>query len=112
MEFSIKAPNALLWKTGYTETQVVEFYERGKMKEDWLICPLGEAGKAIPMAQFLKDRAILRVSTDSPRETPVSSGQTSRDNMTQTSVTNIGRKNGMVRILWLFGCLFFDHLDR
>ena len=60
MEFSIKSPNAFLWKTGYRLDQVMDLYHAGKLLDDWLICPLGDASHAVIMSEFVKNTSIFK----------------------------------------------------
>ncbi len=64
MEYSIKSPNALLWKTGYNEEGIRSHHRAGKVTGDWLICPLGDSANAVTVAEFLDDPSILKKSNE------------------------------------------------
>lgn len=52
-EFSVKKPTHWLWRTKLTREQVLERLDAMQIDEDWLICPLGEATRAITVAEFV-----------------------------------------------------------
>lgn len=66
MQFSIKSPSALLWKTGYTEEAIKGDVQAGRVAGDWLVCPLGDAAKAVTIAEFIANPSILKASNDAP----------------------------------------------
>ena len=68
MQFSIKPPSAFLWKTGYTEAKIRSFLEGGRITGDWLVCPLGEAARAVTITEFIDNPSILIELNDVPCE--------------------------------------------
>jgi hypothetical protein len=60
MEYSIKSPNALLWKTGYNEEGIRSHVRAGKVTGDWLVCPHGDSANAVTVAEFLDNPSILK----------------------------------------------------
>jgi hypothetical protein len=66
MEYSIKSPNALLWKTGFNEEGIRSHVRAGKVTGDWLVCPLGDSANAVTVAEFLENPSILKKSNDLP----------------------------------------------
>lgn len=60
MEYSIKSPNALLWKTGYNEEGIRSHHRAGKVTGDWLVCPHGDSPNAVTVAEFLDNPSILK----------------------------------------------------
>jgi len=53
--YAMKKPSHWLWRTKFTREQVLQRLEDGSITEDWLICPLGAASEAIPLANFAAD---------------------------------------------------------
>jgi protein-S-isoprenylcysteine O-methyltransferase Ste14 len=49
--FSLKKPTQWLWRTNFTRDQVLQRLEEMTITKDWLICPLGEANKAVTIAR-------------------------------------------------------------
>lgn len=64
MEYSIKSPNALLWKTGYSEEGIRSHVRAGKVTGDWLVCPHGDSTNAVTVAEFLDNPFILKKSNE------------------------------------------------
>lgn len=54
-QFAIKKPGQWWWRTNHTAEQVLERFGAMKIDEDWLICPQGEAGRAITIGEFVAD---------------------------------------------------------
>ena len=59
MQLSIKAPGAVLWRTGVTEEEIRKQVDEGSVTGEWMICPLGEAGRAVTVEEFLADQSIF-----------------------------------------------------
>ena len=59
MKFSIKKPGALFWKCGLTQSSIEERLSYGAITEEWLICPLGEARRGVPLSVFLANPQIF-----------------------------------------------------
>lgn len=68
MQFSIKSPNAFLWKTGYSREKIESSLQGGKITGDWLICPLGESANAVTIREFIDNPSILVRAVEVPRE--------------------------------------------
>ena len=64
--FSIKRTNGLLWKTKLTRHEVLEKLSLEQFPRDWLVCPLGEADKAVDGERFAADPAVLATVTSKP----------------------------------------------
>lgn len=57
--FSIKKMNSFLWKTKLTKKDVLETLQLEQFKRDWLVCPHGEAEKAVDGEQFVANPDIF-----------------------------------------------------
>ena len=57
--FSLKKPQSWWWKTDLSLEGVKELLEAGRITADHLICPIGEADKAMPLSTFLEDTTIF-----------------------------------------------------
>jgi hypothetical protein len=57
--FSIKKRGGWLWSTGHTRQQVERKAVKGTIDGGWLVCPHGEAERAISVAEFLAQPAAL-----------------------------------------------------
>lgn len=55
MTYSIKKAQSMFWKLNHTTERVTELHEAGKIDASWLICPNGEAERAIPVGVFLEN---------------------------------------------------------
>lgn len=77
MQFSIKSPNAILWKTGIGLDQVMELYKSGKVTDEWLICSLGDAPRAVTISVFIRNPSMFNqgdyLNESSQESTEVSS---------------------------------------
>ena len=51
--YSVKQPTHWFWRTNLTREQVFKKLSELRITNDWLICPLGDAGKAINVADFV-----------------------------------------------------------
>ena len=54
-EFSLKKPTHWLWRTNFSREQVLQRVKDMEIDEDWLICPLGAADRAITVGEFVSD---------------------------------------------------------
>jgi fucose 4-O-acetylase-like acetyltransferase len=50
--YSVKQPTHWFWRTNLTREQVLKQLSESKITSDWLICPLGDAGNAVTVADF------------------------------------------------------------
>lgn len=55
----MKKPSALLWSRGYGRNEIDDLLAKGKIDETWLICPFGNAERAVPFSRFLKDTSVF-----------------------------------------------------
>lgn len=53
--FSIKRRQDLFWRTHLSQDRIVAELESQRISRDWLICPLGQASRAITIDEFLDD---------------------------------------------------------
>ena len=58
--FSLKKPTQWLWRTNFTRDQVLQRLEELTITKDWLICPLGEADKAVTVASFASNPNVFQ----------------------------------------------------
>ena len=58
--YSIKPPGSLLWKSGWKREDVLAQARLGKLEDNLLICPVGEAKEAISLKRFVDDPDIFR----------------------------------------------------
>lgn len=56
---SIKRSDAWLWKTNLPFEEVVSRWADGTISYDWLVCPQGEAHRAVPIEEFVNDPRIF-----------------------------------------------------
>lgn len=92
MLFSIKKRNQWFWKVGLTREAILATLASGEITEDWLICPQGESGKAVPIRLFLENEK------QSDREQSVARGSVSERH--QAVDTPVGSHAGRL-IGWL-----------
>ncbi|MEO1980627.1 MAG: acyltransferase family protein, partial [Fuerstiella sp.] len=50
--YSVKQPTHWFWRTNLSREQVLKQLEESRITRDWLICPVGDADKAISVASF------------------------------------------------------------
>ena len=55
MQFAIKKKSAIFWKTSYTHEEMKDFFAKLGSADDWEVCPLGEADKAVPVNDYMKN---------------------------------------------------------
>lgn len=58
--FSLKKPTQWLWRSNFTRDQVLQRLEEMTITKDWLICPLGEAAKAVTVASFASNPNVFQ----------------------------------------------------
>ena len=58
--FSLKKPGAWLWSTGHTRSDIVRKVANRRIDGHWLVCPHGEADRAIAVNEFLAKPDIFR----------------------------------------------------
>ncbi len=58
--FSLKKPTHWLWRTNFTRDLVLQRLEETTITKDWLICPLGEANKAVTVASFASNPNVFQ----------------------------------------------------
>lgn len=54
-EFSIKKPSQWLWRTNVSREQILQRLNDFEIDEEWLVCPLGEADRAITVGEFVSE---------------------------------------------------------
>ncbi|MEO2018734.1 MAG: acyltransferase family protein [Fuerstiella sp.] len=57
--YSVKQPTHWFWCTNLTRDQVLEHLEESRITRGWLICPLGDAGNAISVADFVASPGVF-----------------------------------------------------
>jgi hypothetical protein len=55
MKYSVKKPTWMFWRTSLTIDQVRSGVDAGRIGIDWLVCPLGEASRAVEVARLLRE---------------------------------------------------------
>ncbi len=70
MSYSIKKPSAMFWTTNRTREEVESDVHAGRIGKDWLICPLGEADRALTIDAFMKDSSLLKPKVFTHSEEP------------------------------------------
>lgn len=68
--YSIKKPTHWFWRTNVTREQALEELEESKIGADWLVCPLGDPDKAIPMGKFAVDPNVFETRKSEPGAEP------------------------------------------
>lgn len=48
-----------MWKRGYTTLKIIELRNSRKIDDDWLVCPSGDSGKAVPVMRFMENTNIF-----------------------------------------------------
>jgi hypothetical protein len=56
---SIKRSDAWFWKTNLPFEEVLSRWADGAISYDWLVCPQGEAHRAVPIEEFVNDPRIF-----------------------------------------------------
>jgi fluoroquinolone transport system ATP-binding protein len=57
--YSVKQPSAWFWRTNFTREQVLKQLEESKTSGHWLVCPLGDANRAISVATFASNPNVF-----------------------------------------------------
>ncbi len=68
MKLAIKKPKRVFWKTDLSFEDIQKMLQAGKITEDWLVCPLGEAGDAVSISEFLADPSIFKKKSNKKKE--------------------------------------------
>ena len=68
MKLAIKKPKRVFWKTDLSFEDIQKMLQAGKITEDWLVCPLGEAGDAVSISEFLADPSIFKKNSNKKKE--------------------------------------------
>lgn len=68
MKLAIKKPKRVFWKTDLSFEDIQKRLQAGKITEDWLVCPLGEAGDAVSISEFLADPSIFKKKSNKKKE--------------------------------------------
>ena len=68
MKLAIKKPKRVFWKTDLSFEDIQKMLQVGKITEDWLVCPLGEAGDAVSISEFLADPSIFKKKSNKKKE--------------------------------------------
>ena len=68
MKLAIKKPKRVFWKTDLSFEDIQKRLQAGKITEDWLVCPLGEAGDAVSISEFLADPSIFKKNSNKKKE--------------------------------------------
>lgn len=59
--YSLKKSGGLFWRTNVTREQVIQDLEASKIDGNWLVCPVGEADRAIPLRKFAADPNVFEL---------------------------------------------------
>ncbi|MEO2026938.1 MAG: ABC transporter ATP-binding protein [Fuerstiella sp.] len=57
--YSVKQPSAWFWRTNFTQQQILKHLEESKISGHWLVCPLGDANRAIGVATFASNPDVF-----------------------------------------------------
>ena len=68
MKLAIKKPKRVFWKTDLSFEDIQKMLQAGKITEDWLVCPLGEAGDAVSISEFLANPSIFKTKSTKKKE--------------------------------------------
>lgn len=75
--FSLKKPSAWFWSTGHTRSDIVRKVANRRIDGHWLVCPHGEALRAISVNEFLAKpdffrpvKSVIGVEPVAPTPTP------------------------------------------
>ena len=68
MKLAIKKPKGVFWKTDLSFEDIQKMLQAGKITEDWLVCPQGEAGDAVSMSEFLANPSIFKSNANKKKE--------------------------------------------
>lgn len=75
MKFSLKKPKSLFWRTDYSLAEVQKKLAVGKITGDWLVCPLGEAERAVPVSEFIARPAMFDPVPEADKPPPPAADQ-------------------------------------
>ena len=70
MKLAIKKPKGVFWKTGLSFEDIQKMLQAGKITEEWLVCPQGEAGDAVLISEFLGNPSIFKSNSNKKKEEP------------------------------------------
>lgn len=87
MTYSIKKPTSLLWKLSYETEKVLELHSAMKIDDTWLICPSGEADRAITLREFVKNTQLFELQ-DAERSTAIKNNADSKIVPAETTPIN------------------------
>ena len=68
MKLAIKKPKGVLWKTDLNSEDIQKMLQAGKITEEWLVCPQGEAGDAVLISEFLGNPSIFKSNSHEKKE--------------------------------------------
>ena len=104
MEFSLKQKGAILWKSGFSLDQVKEKFPSQAYYDDWQICPLGEAGKAVSIGEFMADPEMWE--RDNPYRTSEAKINLNLSQGEQMILKKLGVIQGWVVFIGIVAILF------
>ena len=58
-QFAIKRSDAWLWSGSLSRAEVVDRFQDGLLTGDWLVCPVGYAGQAVPVHRFVHEPDVF-----------------------------------------------------
>lgn len=93
MKLSLKSKKAWLWSTDHSLEAIREKLADGKIDGDWLVCPLGEAERAVTVSQFI-DRPSLFDREEAGGQTIAPAGE-SEDVMDHLPRITLGKVFGI-----------------
>ena len=68
MKLAIKKPKAVFWKTDLSFEDIQKMRQAGKITEEWLVCPQGEAGDAVLISEFLANPSIFKSNSHEKKD--------------------------------------------
>jgi len=68
MKLAIKKPKAVFWKTDLSFEDIQKMLQAGKITQEWLVCPQGEAGDAVLISEFLANPSIFKSNSHEKKE--------------------------------------------
>ncbi len=68
MKLAIKKPKGVFWKTDLSFEDIQKMLQAGKITQEWLVCPQGEAGDAVFISEFLGNPSIFKSNSNKKKE--------------------------------------------
>ena len=79
MQFSIKKPRAWFWQTKLTREEIEGLVTAGRITEDWLVCPFGEAKRSVEVSRFLTEPDVFATAVTTQEKGPATDSSAPSD---------------------------------